>query len=119
MLDVYFWSGTRSFRTRGLVDSGADGILANNEIAKALGINLKTLPIDHALGINGIPMDIRKVEIELEIDNFKGSRNKTEVGFIESKSVGVLLGRKDFFDRYMIKFENYSLTFEIDLPQIP
>jgi hypothetical protein len=117
MLDVILWNGARNVSMLGLLDSGADGILVNKSIAKVFDVDVKKLPMLPSMGINGTPTKTWKYELEVEVPNLPNSKRKMEIRFIDSPSVGILLGRKDFFDSYMIKFEGYALMFEIDFPK--
>jgi hypothetical protein len=117
MLEVIIWHGVRSVTTLGLLDSGADGILINKSIAKVFDVDVKKLPMLLTQGINGVPMKTWVYNLEIEVENLPNSKKSMEIRFIDSPSVGVLLGRNGFFDNYMIKFENYCLQFEIDFPK--
>ena len=117
-LGITLHVGSKSILTRGLLDSGADVILLNNGFGRALGVDIKKLPMLQTMGINGIPMKSWKYSLDIEVDGLADSRKTSEIRFIDSPSVGVLLGHKGFFENFVIKFETYALMFEIDLPQI-
>jgi len=100
--------------TKGLLDSGADGILINMSFAKSLNIIAKSGHKKENVGIENKPMPVYHHNIEMEICNLASSRISVNVGFIDSGSVGVLLGRRDFFENFKISFESYNGSFDIE-----
>ena len=51
--------------------------------------------------------------IEIKVENME-NKVKIPVSFIESETVGIVLGQEGFFDQYRIKFEKDHDTFEIN-----
>ena len=101
--------------TKALVDTGADGILINMQFSKQLNIIAKSGVRGETIGIENRPIPIYYHNIEIELPNFPDSRIPTQIGFIDSSSVGVLLGRIDFLDKFKVTFEMYNHTFDIEL----
>jgi len=114
MLDINFFNETRAYSTRGLIDSGADSIMLNLSIAKALNIDAKSGAKGETVGVGNIPVPVYYHNIDMEIANFPDSRISIEAGFIDSGSVGVLLGRRGFFENFKIIFEMYDNAFYIE-----
>lgn len=105
MLNIKLINGNNSRIQKALIDTGADYILINSSIAKDLGIDYKSGVMNKTIGIEGRPIDTYFHELELEIANLSGSRFKTLVGFINSSSVGILLGQKGFFDNIRVTLD--------------
>lgn len=113
-LTVKLALGYKSVTTRGLVDSGSDLTLINKDFGKVLEVDFSKCRIGHATGIEGGEQKTWISTIDLEVENFPNSLRTIEVQFIESRSVGVLLGHKGFFENFSLKFDTYMLTFEIE-----
>ena len=113
-LDVILVLGTRSVSTRGLLDTGADTTLVNKAFGKHLGVDFKKCRNSYATGIDGVTQKTWVAEIVLEVVNLADSVRQTEVHFIESPTVGVLLGHHGFFQNFSVKFDTYMLTFDIN-----
>ncbi|MBN1397594.1 MAG: hypothetical protein JXA06_06145 [Bacteroidetes bacterium] len=116
-LAITLYVGSKSIKTRGLLDTGADNIVINNGFGRMLGIDIKKLPMRPLLGINGVPTKSWEYSLDIEVDGLSNSRKTSEIRFIDSPSVGVLLGHRGFFENFKIKFETYALMFEIDFPK--
>lgn len=96
-----------------LVDSGAEYCIINIEFAEKLGIDLQNSKIINFHGVAGQehvkPAYLHKVSIKVSgMDKIE-----VEAGFIDSSSVGIILGQQDFFDVNKIKFERDHNTFEV------
>jgi hypothetical protein len=70
---------------------------------------------DSTLGIENKPIDTYYYDLELAIPNMDQSNVIVKTGFVKSPSVGILLGQKDFFDKFVICFNKKKNFFEIDL----
>jgi len=114
MINVVLINGTKSRTQKGLIDSGADYTLLSSSIAKDLGINYKLGIHDVTLGIENRPLTTYYCELEIAIPGIDNSNFTSLVGFVESGSVGILLGQKGFFDKFNIKFSKQNNYFEID-----
>lgn len=114
MINVKLISGNRVRIQKALIDTGADYILINSSITKDLNIDLKSGIKLFTTGIENRPIETYFHDLDIEIDSLKDSRFSTKVGFIDSPSVGILLGQHGFFDNFIVKFEKYSSCFSID-----
>lgn len=111
-IKIFGAEGSKSFGA--LIDSGADISLFNTEIAEALGIPLSSAHERKFTGISGtIPgYLVEKVKIKIEGTD---TAFFIPVCFVQSPTVGLLLGQEGFFDQCRIKFEKHHDTFEVDL----
>lgn len=114
MLDVIFSIEGRSFSSKGLLDTGSDTTLINKAFGKEIGIDFGKCKRGVSVGISGEPQKTWLSEIELEVENLPNSKRMIEVGFIDSPTVGILLGHKGFFENFCVKFETYCLLVEVD-----
>lgn len=85
-----------------LVDSGTDGTLFNLEIAKSLGIDISKCKRVKVGGIGEREGFIS--DIKLTVPDFRGSM-QISVIFVEHLPFNGLLGQRDFFEKFRIKFE--------------
>ena len=95
-----------------LVDSGADCSLFNLEVAELLDIDLSKAKERKFTGISGTVTGYYLPEVEIKVDGVDRPI-KIPVCFLQSPTVGLLLGEEGFFDSYRIKFEKDHDTFEI------
>ncbi len=96
-----------------LIDSGADLSLFNLEIAEALGVNLTDAKPANFTGISGNVDGYRIDKLKIKVDGFSEAI-EIPACFVDSPSVGILLGQDGFFDLHRIKFEKDHDTFEIN-----
>jgi hypothetical protein len=115
MLGVKFINQQKQIRVNGLIDSGADQILLNKEIASFLGIQWGTGIKSVTIGINGTQEITYLHEIEMEVINLSKSRRKVWVGFVDLPAVGALLGQAGFFQNYFLRFRYDIKSLEIDV----
>lgn len=94
-----------------LVDSGADYCMFNVSFVDIIGIDLNSCERGRTIGVEGGSKEIYITELEIEVEHLK--KIKIPVNFIDSSSVGGLLGQIGFFDKNRIKFERDHNTFEI------
>jgi len=96
-----------------LIDSGADCSMFNIEIANSLGISLLDAKEVGFAGISGHINGFRLEKVKIKMDS---SLKPVEIPvcFVDSPTVGLLLGQEGFFDLHRIKFEKDHDTFEID-----
>lgn len=95
-----------------LIDSGADCSLFNIQVAEVLGIDLSNAKIVRFTGISGQIDGYRLEKIKIKVEGFN-KFVKIPVCFVDSPTVGLLLGQEGFFDQHRIKFEKDHDTFEI------
>ena len=114
MINIKLINGNRTRIQKALIDTGADFILINSSIAKDLEIDYKKGFLGSTIGIEnrGVPTFFQT--IELEIPNLHDSSFTAQVGFINSSSVGILLGQHGFFENFIVKFERYANIFSIE-----
>lgn len=97
-----------------LIDSGADSTLIRADYARALGIPLDPQNMKNFIGIGPERMSCYLAPITLQVKHFESPFTIT-AGFIDSRSVDVLLGQADFFEHFRIKFEKDRDVFELSL----
>ncbi|MBE2219679.1 MAG: retroviral-like aspartic protease [Ignavibacteria bacterium] len=114
LINVTISFGGRSITSRALIDSGADINLINAQFAKPLGFDYKTGVRTSLKGIVNQSIDVYKHVLELEIPRLTVKKVSMEFGFIDSSTVGILLGQKGFFDNFKITFEKYNNYFRIE-----
>lgn len=100
-------------RLSALVDSGADFCLFPAIIGEQLGIDVKSGTKGTIYGVTGHPRDYWLHDVHLAVSpNVKNGylfdpvKFQAKVGFMESLNNGVfsLLGRKSFFEQFIVKF---------------
>ena len=100
-----------------VVDSGSPYCLFRTEIADFLHIDLKGAPIGSMGGVIGGPQDTTYFHrIKLQIEN-----NWTfEVmgAFMKKLAVPAILGRKGFFDRFVVTFDQSVSPHEFEITKI-
>jgi hypothetical protein len=120
---VHLWHGTQRVKLLALVDSGADSSLIDVSLAEVLGLDraeAQTVVGGLADGskVNYLSWPKRPLELQFENDRFpfKGC-------FVEFPATGAaenLLGRDDFFQRYIVQFWDAAELMNIDLsPDYP
>jgi len=105
---------SKSAITRALIDSGADINLINAQFGKLLGIDYKTGPKTSLKGIVNQSIDVYMHNIDLEIPRLTTYKTTMPFGFIDSSTVGILLGQQGFFDHFKITFEKFNNSFYIE-----
>lgn len=122
-VEVRLWHGARSVRLVGLVDSGAEMSLLDAQYADLLGLDRATADVSLAVGAGGHDLTVLRwpaAPLELQFENdrfpFLGS-------FVEFSAGGDgvnLLGRRDFFSRYIVQFWDAAELLSIDVsPDYP
>lgn len=97
-----------------LLDSGADSTLIRADYARALGIPLNRQHVQNFIGIGPERMPCFLAPITLQVRYFEAPFMIT-AGFIDSRSVDVLLGQADFFEHFRVRFEKDHDMFELVL----
>ena len=111
LIEVFGPSDSKKFDA--LLDSGADSSLFNLEIAQALNIDLSKAKPASFTGISGSIKGYRIDNLKIKVEGFAESI-EIPTCFVDSPSVGVLLGQEGFFDLHRIKFEKDHDIFEIN-----
>lgn len=116
-VEVILWHGARRIRLAALVDSGADSSLLDLDLALAVGLDVADAVTGSAITAGGGAMDVLswpKAGLELQFEHdrfpFKGEFAR----FAPGDDGQSLLGRSDFFDRYVISFWEADGIFNID-----
>lgn len=109
-IEIFGFEDSKKFDA--LLDSGADVSLMNLEIAEALDIDLVNSKPANFTGISGGVDGCRVDRLKIKLDGF-AQAVEIPVCFVDSPSVGILLGQDGFFDLHRIKFEKDHDTFEI------
>jgi hypothetical protein len=115
LINVKIGNGSKSVVTRSLIDSGADINLINAQFAKLLGLDYKTGVKVPLKGIVNQKIEAFVHEVDFEIPRLTTESIKMKFGFIDSSTVGVLLGQEGFFDNFRVAFEKHYNFFEIEL----
>ncbi len=113
-LSIILYYGSRSILTQGILYTGSDITLVNKAFGENFGIDFKRCKNGQAMGISGLPQKTWIMTLDMEVSNLPKSRKTVEVEFIDSPSVGVLLGHKGFFENFVVRFETYCLMFEVE-----
>ena len=103
-------TGKRTFDA--LIDSGADVSLFNTQVAELLGFDLSRAKSRNFMGISGGIEAFTLEEVEIQVEGMESSI-AIPVSFVQTASVGLLLGEEGFFDAFRIKFEKDHDMFEI------
>lgn len=108
MLQVQLRNGTETFFPLALIDSGADATMMSADVADALGINLQLCP---EIRVGGVGTAMGRIcEVTFELPEFNVRKTITAV-FVQELAFGVLLGQRDFFPEFIVRFEKYQNTF--------
>lgn len=117
LVSVVLWHGTRRIRVLALVDSGADASAMDASYADVLGLDRSDATIDSAtVASGGIVNCLRWPNAPLEI---QFGRDRFPFGgfFLEFPPTADpvnLLGRRDFFQRYIVQFWDAAELMNID-----
>ena len=94
-----------------LIDSGADCSLFNEELALEIGLKLQGTR-KKFFGIGNQGLDATMTKVKIKPDGF--NEIEIEAGFVEKGApFAAILGQKDFFDNFRIKFMKDVDTIEI------
>jgi hypothetical protein len=117
VVEVLLWHGSRRIRLAALVDSGADSSLLDLEVALAVGLDEAKAVKGSAITAGGGAMEVlswpkARLELQFEGDRFpfKGEFAR----FVTGNDGVSLLGRSDFFDRYVVSFWEADGILNID-----
>ena len=104
ILYVQVWTGNRWLYLQAYVDSGASWSIFHVDVARLLGVNLKRAARRNIVLGNGsiIPVYLKKIKVR-----FAGEEFLAPAGFSDVLRVGFnLLGRAEFFDRFLMCFND-------------
>jgi aspartyl protease len=122
LVEVLLWHGIRHIRFPALVDSGADTSLIDASYAEILGLNRSDAAVEDMATAGGGTIAVLRWSAPLELQ-FEQDRFPFAGAFVEfppnADSIS-LLGRADFFQRYIIQFWDAAELMDIDLsPDFP
>ncbi|MCA9354248.1 MAG: hypothetical protein KC877_01880 [Candidatus Kaiserbacteria bacterium] len=112
VIEVTLSSGGKQFVTHGLIDSGCVSTMADSSIADFLGIDLTTCPETEVGGICGEGTGYMS-----EIDFYVAGGGKIFSGpvtFVHNLPFSILLGHRNFFDKFDILFKKSKGYFTIN-----
>lgn len=117
LVEVLLWHGAQRIRLVALVDSGADSSLLDLDVGLAVGLDPADAVRGKAVTAGGGTMEVLSwpnagLELQFERDRFPF---KGEFARFAAGDDGVsLLGRSDFFDRYVVGFWEADGILNID-----
>jgi hypothetical protein len=122
-VEVRLWHGARSVRLLALVDSGADRSLLDASYADALGLDRADAVPQVAVVASGGTTDILSwphTPLELQFKNERFPFTGCFVDFPAGSDPENLMGRQDFFERFIVQFWDAQKLMSIDLsPDLP
>ena len=123
LVQVRLWHASRNVRLTALVDSGADFSLIDVRLAERLGLDRRTAFVAQATSADGTAFQtFRWPAASLEIE-FEAERLPFHGAFAilpPDPGVTSLLGRRDFFQRFIVQFWDAAELMNIDLsPDFP
>ena len=115
IVSIQVLNGNASIEQLAMIDSGTDRVLMNAEIAVALGIDPEDCEKIKVAGLG--KSEGFACEMKITFPDF----DKTfvmSVGFVEGLPFGVLLGQRDFFEYFRIRFEKDRRKFLLALSPV-
>lgn len=123
LIEVDLWNGATRVRFAALVDSGADLSVLDVSYADALGLDRTTAVRDQMTVAGGGQVDCLTwpgAPLEFEFAREKFPFEGAFVDVPPGSQALNLLGRKDFFSRYIVQFWDANEMLNIDLsPDYP
>ena len=111
VIPVTLTHGNNSLCIQSLIDSGADWCIFHNEIAKELGIDLKSGKEQHFFGAGSFKQFAYFHTVQMEIGGWKFS---CYCAFSEElKTPYGLLGQVGFFDKFQVKLDLVKEAIEL------
>ncbi len=111
VIEVEIANGERRRWVSALIDSGTDTLVIDASLASSLGINPNDCEKRGVAGINGKREGFIS-NISLQLRDFPKPIIARAL-FIEDTPFGVLLGQRDFFRNYRVRFELDQHQFSI------
>jgi hypothetical protein len=108
-LDVEVSNGSKLRIIFALVDSGTDSMVLDASLASSLGIDPDTCEKRLLSGIGGNSQGFM-AEIEVKVKGFT-EKIKARALFLQNAPFTALLGQRDFFDNFYIRFEHRKRFF--------
>ena len=88
-----------------LVDSGADFSLLNRNCATEMGMDFNDGPVKRVSGVGQRSVKVVEKHVKLSIPAFNSSFDTKIFGSNDLNMVHNLLGRDNFFDQYLVGFD--------------
>ena len=110
MITVGISANSHSAVCFAMIDSGTDDTLVDAGFAKMLGIDESKCEKTKVGGIVGQTADAFKAKVKLKIEKFE-EEFETEIIFVPGMFVAGLLGQKDIFENFKIRFEKKRRKF--------
>ncbi|SRR6266851_5325458 len=120
---VHLWHGSQRANIVALVDSGADCSLMDASYADLLGLDRSEAVASDMVTASGTTVSVlhwpnRPLEMQFESDRFPFLGKFIE--FPAGSDPGNLVGRSDFFQRYIVQFWDAAQMMNIDTsPDFP
>lgn len=110
MIDLKLILGTNVYSCFALIDSGTDSTLINAEFAEMLGIDESKCKRIKVSGVESLNATGFGANIKFKIEGFE-EEFTTEVVFVKNMVTAGLLGQKDIFENFKIRFEKRNNKF--------
>ena len=110
MINVTISANGKSGICFSMIDSGTDDTLIDADFALALGIDESKCEKTKVGGIVGQTSKAFRAKVKLKIEGFN-DEIETDVIFVSGMFVAGLLGQKDIFDEFKIRFEKKRQKF--------
>jgi hypothetical protein len=116
LVEVRLWHGAASQRLVALVDSGADSSLLDVQYAELLGLDRADAHVTVSVVASGDEIEVlhwptTPLELQFGNDRFPFDGAFIDFGTGDGEN---LMGRKDFFQRYVIQFWDAAELMNID-----
>jgi len=111
-IPISLHNGDTTFSTDALVDSGADFLIANSDIARALDINLDLCPRTSLRGSTS-SRECYECDVSYEVHGFPKLTIDTPVFFLDGLPVACIVGQHDFFSKFLVQFDKSTNSFKI------
>jgi hypothetical protein len=118
LVEVLLWNGAQRVRLVALVDSGADGSLLDVGYADAVGLNRDDAEEITSVTASGAEMTCLRwphAPLELQFETYRFPFKGAFAEFPPDADGTNLMGRRDFFDMFIIQFWNAAEMVSIDL----
>lgn len=123
LLQVRLWFGDRNVRLFALVDSGADSSLLDLKYADALGLDRHNVVVEESVGASGTPFQTFRwpaTALDLQFEQERFPFHGSFIAFPPGADTINLLGREDFFQRFVVQFWDTARLMNVDLsPDFP
>ncbi|MEI7709298.1 MAG: hypothetical protein WCI76_01120 [bacterium] len=110
MISMVIRSGAYSHNCFSLIDSGTDSTLINSEFMQLLGIDESKCKKVKVGGVGNSDLYGFISKVKFSIDGFDDTL-ETEVIFVKDMVTSGLLGQKDIFENFKIRFEKKHRKF--------